>query len=138
MSLNKNIHDKKYSDINHNENLVFFQTSAWLNKQENILNIPIHGWVYKPQNSYVRKHAFLKVLKSKYGLIPKEEEKKNVNERVNLLIADNERGREIIIKLDDAIYSLPKSSPNGHFETVLKIPVSVVNEKKCCSVSGNC
>ncbi len=130
ISSDQNGHSKEYSEVNQDEHLVFFRTSAWLDEQEEIIHIPIHGWIYKQQDSQVRKSAFLKILKSTYDLAPTKKDEKNISERVNLLIADNKRGRRIIIKLGDSVYSLPKSSPNGHFETVLQVPVSKLDLKE--------
>ena len=84
--------------------------------------MPIHGWVYEPQKSRYRKSAFAQVLASKYNLVVSSDNQDNFDTRVNLLIADNERGKAITITIGEHHYTLPVSLANGHFETVLVIP----------------
>ncbi len=117
----------RYSNIKSDENVVFFLTHASLNEESQAWRIPIHGWIYEPQNSRFRKEAFVKILKEKYGLETTPESEPRFNRLVNLLISDNERGKKIIIKLGEKIYSLPESEPNGHFKTILNIPVTELN-----------
>ena len=45
---------------------------------------------------------------------------------MNLLIADNERGKTIVISLAGADHELPESAENGHFQAVLQLPVATV------------
>lgn len=113
----------KFSGVKGNEHLVFFRTTAWLNEKNQVWHIPIHGWVYKPQDSSSRKFIFAEVLHKKYGLQVKEETKENFSERVNLIIADNKRGRSITISLGGNMYPLTESSPNGHFKHTIEVPV---------------
>jgi Phosphatidate phosphatase APP1, catalytic domain len=117
----------KYSPIKKDEHVVFFRTSAFLDVKNDRWQIPIHGWIYEPENSQVRKSIFAKVLSSKYDLSPTAETQANFDSRVNLFLADNERGKSIIIDIAGEHYRLPKSNPNGHFSAELSIPVAVVN-----------
>jgi len=84
--------------------------------------VPIHGWVYQPQNSSVRKKAFTTVLKKSYGLETTLATEANLSERVNLLISDNKRGKRVVIELAGQRYTLPESAANGHINALLKIP----------------
>ncbi len=110
-----------YSNIKTDETIVFFRTSAWLDESKNIWHVPIHGWVYEPQNSQVRKAAFSKLLQKKYNLSVSEENQEIFDRRVNLLLADNERNKKVIVKLGEKLYLMPSSEANGHFTTILEI-----------------
>jgi len=118
-----------YSHVRANEHLVFFRTSAWLSENGEAWHVPIHAWIYKPQQSYARKHAFLTLLKKKYGLVASDKNSKSIDDRVNLLLADNKRGRRVVITLGDTEYLLPKSKKNGHIEAVLTLPVASVTAR---------
>ena len=113
-----------FSQIAQDEHLVFFRTSGWLDEANQDWHLPIHGWVYERQDSTVRKAVFEKVLREKFDLTVDEDNEANFSERLNLLIADNERGKNIVIELAGRVYELPESSENGHFEMILRVPVA--------------
>jgi len=117
-----------YSDIRSDETVVFFRTTAWLDEQNQEWHVPIHGWIYEPEDSTVRTKIFSSVLKNKYDLAPSAETDANFSRRLNLLIADNERGKRIVVSVAGSNYVLPESSPNGHFEKTLTIPVADIEE----------
>ena len=109
------------SRLNNDDFLVFFRTSAWLDADTNYWHLPIHGWIYEPQNSQFRKAALAKVLQEKYGLKADARTEANFDRRVNLMIADNERGKQAVIRIGNRVHALPASAPNGHFEAVITL-----------------
>lgn len=111
----------EFSDIKHDNQLVFFRTSAWLDEDRMEWNIPIHAWIYISENSSVRKSAFKKLLRSRYDLETDEQSEGNLSRRFNLLLSDNKRGRVLVISLAGKRYTLPRSKANGHISTVLRI-----------------
>ncbi len=113
--------NRPVSDLEQDETLVFFNTAGWFNSQSNTWHLPIHGWVYEPQDSTVRKAAFRKILDSEFDLIVDQTAESNFSSRFNLLIADNERGKEIVVRLADRDFALPKSEENGHFRDTLTL-----------------
>lgn len=82
------------SNIKADETVVFFRTSAWQDNKSGDWHIPIHGWIYEPQHSTERKQVFAAVLKEKYGLTLDKQSEKYFDSRLNLIIADNERGKQ--------------------------------------------
>jgi hypothetical protein len=114
--------DAPGSSLKADEHVVFFRTAGWLDEASQTWHLPIHGWVYEPQDSTVRKALFATILEEKFDLTVDEHNEANFSERLNLLIADNERGKKIVIKLAGNVYELPESSENGHFETILQVP----------------
>lgn len=118
--------ETRSSDIKSDEHVVFFRTSGWLNEATQEWHIPIHGWIYEPEDSTVRKTIFETVLEEQFDLSPTEKTEANFVRRLNLLIADNERGKELTVNIAGRDYLLPASAENGHFETTLKIPESDV------------
>ncbi len=112
-----------YSNIAADETVVFFRTAAWLDEAKQMWHVPVHGWIYEPQDSAVRKAFFTAVLESEFNLAPDDETEDNYTSRLNLLIADSERGKQIVVNLAGRSHVLPPSAENGHFETTLVIPV---------------
>jgi hypothetical protein len=114
------------SDVKNDEALVFFNTSAWLNKQTDQWHIPIHGWIYEPEESIVRKALITESLKTVYGLTTNHHSQSIFDQRINLFLADNERSKSIIIRFAKHTYALPASEPNGHFKTILLVDANIV------------
>ena len=115
------------SNIKDDETVVFFRTDATYDPADDTWKVPVHGWIYEPENSFFRASLFEKVVEEKFNLEVDDENRQYFSERVNLLIADNERGKRIVIELAGQHYRLPASKPNGHFSTVLRIPAEKVN-----------
>jgi hypothetical protein len=109
------------SDIAVDETVVFFRTSGWLDEVNQQWHLPVHGWIYEPQESVVRLAAFEKLLDEKYGLVVNAETQDNFARRLNLIIADSERGKTIVIKLAGKKHTLPASAEDGHFESTIVI-----------------
>ncbi len=109
------------SDIKPDETVVFFRTSGWLDEANQEWHLPVHGWIYEPQENVARKAAFEKIMVEKFDLAVSEETQHNFSRRFNLLIADNERGKTIIVNIAGSNHKLPVSAENGHFEMAVVI-----------------
>lgn len=116
------------SNLKTDETLVFFRTAAWQDEHKPVWHIPIHGWVYEPEDSLFRKAAIARVLRQKYDLQTDAATQTNFDQRVNLLIADNERNKKIVIRLADKNYKLAASRENGHFQDVITLPLATVEK----------
>jgi hypothetical protein len=117
---------EKVSNLKYDEHITFFNTAAWLDKDNAYWHIPIHAWIYEPQNSVVRNGAIASLLNSGYGLTVTPGNERNFRQRTNLLIADNERGKTLVIRIAGQDITLPVSAANGKTYTILKLPVEVV------------
>ena len=116
--------DRDTSAVAKDEFIEFFRTSAWFDQDQKLWIIPIHGWIYEPQSSRARKTVFARSLEQKYGLQLSPATEQNFAQRVNLLLADNERGKGISVSIADDQFSLRHSEANGHFQTFLTLPSS--------------
>lgn len=117
-----------YSEIASDEVVVFFRTTAWLNDDADTWHIPIHGWIYEPQDSRSRKALFAAILESEFDLVPSKATEANFTRRLNLLIADNERDKHIVVSIAGEQHTLSASDVNGQFESTLLIPVATIQE----------
>jgi hypothetical protein len=106
----------------------FFRTAAVFNPQSETWRVPIHAWVYEPQKSRFRKAVFSWALNAKYQLRVGEEHFPHYDRRLNLLIADNERGKTPVIEIAGQRYALPPSAGNGHIRAEFSLPNSTVQE----------
>ncbi|HNP63392.1 MAG TPA: DUF2183 domain-containing protein [Woeseiaceae bacterium] len=120
--------DPRYSQITDGEVVEFFRTSASFDEAEQAWHIPVHGWVYQPEDSTVRKALFASIMKNEFGLVPSNETEANFTRRINLMIADNERDRHIVISMAGQTFVLPESAPNGHFAMTITLSASAVEK----------
>ncbi|MGI9270723.1 MAG: phosphatidate phosphatase App1 family protein [Woeseiaceae bacterium] len=120
--------ESAYSDIADDEVIVFFRTAAWLDEDDNNWHVPIHGWIYEPEDSTTRKALFAELVESEFDLAPSAKTEANFSRRFNLLIADNERNKQIVIDIAGEKHSLPPSAENGHFESTFVISQAEVAE----------
>ncbi len=86
--------------------------------------VPLHAWVYVPQNSHLRRGAIAELLKRRYGLDVTSASAPYFDTRVNLLLADNKGGRTIVVDVAGVRVTLPPTAANGHTRTLVRIPVS--------------
>lgn len=124
----KYFRSKENSLILKEDNLIFFRTSGYWVEQENVWRIPIHGWVYSPEDSKVRKSVFARFIKRKYGISLLSDAVDNFSQRVNLFVADNKRAKQVEIELLGKRYHLPKSKANGHIVFEIDIQPSNLEE----------
>ncbi|MCP4983674.1 MAG: DUF2183 domain-containing protein [Gammaproteobacteria bacterium] len=115
------------SNLKYDEHITFFNTTAWLDREGGHWRVPIHAWIYEPEDSLLRIGAFAMLLESQYGLSVTVQNEANFRRRSNLLIADNERGKTLIIRFAGQDVTLPASAENGHVVSILKIPAEVVS-----------
>jgi phosphatidate phosphatase APP1 len=118
------------SEVKKDETLVFFNTSAWLNQQTDQWHIPIHGWIYEPEDSVFRKGVISDSLETIYGLTTNNNSQIIFDQRINLFLADNESNKSIVIRFANHTYALPASESNGHFETILLVDAKIIASAK--------
>ncbi len=112
------------TDIEPDEHLVFFNTSAWLDESGEYWHIPVHGWIYEPEDSAVRRTVFETVLEQEFDLDVDETNEHIFSRRLNLMIADNERDKNVVVDIAGRQFVMPPSAENGQFATTLQIPVT--------------
>ena len=117
---------ENYSGVKKDEHITFISTTGWLDTDKSQWHIPIHAWIYEPQNSEVRKSVIASLFASMYDLKITPENEENFNQRTNLMIADNERGKVLVIRIAGQDITLPASKENGHVFTILKLSADVV------------
>lgn len=109
------------SDIKRDETVVFFNTSGWLDRANEEWHLPVHGWIHEQEDSQARKVAVEKILQKSFDLSVTPQTNDNFSRRLNLLLADNERGKRIVVNIAGGIYELPESTENGQFEKTIVI-----------------
>ena len=104
------------------ERIEFFTTSGELSADGKTWTLPIHGRVYLPVRSTVRKAVIAQVLKTGFGVEPAREDKLRFEDRIDQLLGDNKAGRQVVIRLANRTLALPLSGTDGHFAGSFEIP----------------
>jgi hypothetical protein len=102
---------------------VVFDTAA-AQGADGAWRIPLHAWTYRPQDSRVRKAAIAALFKTRYGLTIDEEARPLFDRRVNLLLADNARGKQPSVMVGGRSVLMPATSANGHTRLDVFLPAS--------------
>ena len=114
------------STLKARENRVLVPAAASLAAGGQVWIIPVHAWVYVPQSSRIRRAGIAALLKTQHGLEVKRAVEPYFDARINLLLADNKRGRRIVVAIAGIQTMLPPTDPNGHVAADVRLPVSLV------------
>jgi phosphatidate phosphatase APP1 len=114
------------SDLALNETAVVFPPSAASDRSDDKWRIPVHVWVYRPQASRARKAAIAALLARTYGLGLTPETEPHFDKRINLLLADNIRGRRIVVEIGGQRFALPPTSAAGHARATVLLPRAAI------------
>lgn len=113
------------SEIKSDERVLFFPTAARLADDGRSWQVPIHGWIFEPEsNSLLRKAAIL-TLRKALDLDEKQTKSEIFQERIAAFLVDNERGKQLSIRVGSRLYTLPQSEPGGHFEGSIAVPKDI-------------
>ncbi len=118
-----------HSELAEDEEATLFNAAGFLDSSGARWRVPMQGWVYEPEDSRVRKRLIEALLERSYGLEVTPASRTNFDRRVNALLADNERGKRIVVELDGRRFRLPASEPNGHFRDVVELAAEGLTER---------
>mmetsp|Transcript_42048 Transcript_42048/g.127522 ORF Transcript_42048/g.127522 Transcript_42048/m.127522 type:complete len:432 (-) Transcript_42048:895-2190(-) len=90
--------------------------------------VPIHGWIFEPEERSLRRRAFVSLLRSSFQLDKGDEASEILARRIRPFLVDNERGKKLSIKIGGRVHQLPRSKANGHFRAVLRVDDSDLSE----------
>lgn len=100
------------SQIKSDEQVVFFPTAARWSKATNQWIVPIHGWIFEPEENDRLRNIGLNRLRKALMLEENHDGTKIFEQRARLFLVDNERRKRLSIKLGIAEFSLDRSAAN--------------------------
>ena len=112
------------SNLRSGERLLLLPAAAHQSSDGRHWIVPVHAWVYQPQDSRVRRRLIAAILQARYDLGVTPASAAFFDPRVNLLLADNKRGRTIVVDVAGTRATLPPTKPNGHTLANVRIPVT--------------
>lgn len=115
------------SNIGPRDEVVVIDTAARLDAAGTHWIVPLHAWVYEPEQSRVRMAIVEKIIAPALGVAIPESKQAKFRERLNLLLADNQGGRRVVVSIAGKTYTLARTKGNGHAESEVRIPRSQVD-----------
>ncbi len=113
---------KNVETLKKDEVVLFFPTYASFDAQQNMWEVPIHGWVYEPEQDDIHRQLLVHALTEALDLDEDDAEEDIFARRARLFLVDNERGKRFSIRLGDDVHELDPSDANGHFRSILRLP----------------
>ncbi|NQU23968.1 MAG: App1 family protein [Candidatus Nealsonbacteria bacterium] len=112
------------SDIKSDETVVFYPTYAHLDADGKTWTVPVHGVIYEPEEDSTRRGLLVEAIRATLAVDADTDEGKILQRRIRLFLVDNERGKDISIRLDGQTYEAGTSAANGHFSRTLQLPAT--------------
>ena len=112
------------SDINSDETVVFYPTCAHLSTDGKTWTVPVHGVIYEPEEDSTRRGLLVDAIRRTLAVDAESPEGEIFQQRVRLFLVDNERGKNISIRLGGQVYKAGMSGANGHFSQTLQLPAA--------------
>lgn len=109
------------TDLDTDERVEFFPTAAYRDPATGRWIVPVHGWIYEPEDDSLSRQAFIGVLRRSFGLEPESPERELFDRRVRRFLVDNERRQRIPVRVGARTVELPASAPSGHFEASFEL-----------------
>jgi hypothetical protein len=84
--------------------------------------VPVHGWVYEPEEKDRTRRALIAELRKAMGLSDAEAASAVFTRRLRLFLRDNESRKQLSVLAAATEHGLPVSGRDGHFEGLLALP----------------
>lgn len=111
------------SEIDADELVVFYPTSARYDGLGRCWLLPIHGWIFEPEEDSKVKEVAVDAMKSLLRLEPRPDEELRFRQRAWPFVVESRRNEELSVELGGRVYALQPSAANGHFHGTIRLPV---------------
>ena len=115
-------HSSAFSQIKADEHVILFPTAAYLSPDTGTWHLPIHGWIYEPEDNSMLRKLVVSRLRKHLQLKQEDKDSEFFRQRIRLFLVDNERGKRITVRIGGHEQQLPPSTADGHFLGSIKLP----------------
>lgn len=109
------------SHLKTDETVVFFRTSGWFDSAAGEWVLPIHGWIYEPEEDSTLRRMLVQGIAHAASIDPKSADYPRFERRLRLFLVDNERDKCLAIRIADGTRGLEPSAANGHFRGEVRL-----------------
>ena len=111
------------SPLKPDETVWLFPTVGALAPEGEVWRIPVHVWVCEEELDSPVRAATLTGIQVSLRLDEGTAASQIFRQRARWFIVDNERGKELVVRLGGHLHTLPPTDAAGHSQTVLPLPV---------------
>lgn len=115
-----------YSNIKSDEQVVLFNTDAYLDETRENWHIPIHAWVYENDFDWPQKQLFHKSVHALYGISLDKSNRDIFHQRTSFFTADNERNKRLVVTIGQHSYLINATGANGHSRDEIIVPAGTI------------
>ena len=105
--------------ISRDEEVIAYPTYAYRESGQWV--VPIHGVIHERESNSVRRRLMLSQLEKAIPVEKGSEDERRLRSRLQLFVADNERGKKLSVTLGGKTHALSQSGADGVFKTVFKL-----------------
>jgi len=124
------------SQIRASDDVVFYPTYARQSDDGSHWHVRVHGLIFEPERSSLKRTALFSLLRRMLGLLPEQAETVTFRERARPFLVGNLSGRTIHIRLGEQVYEAGTSTANGHFSATLELPSDEVKKLQVVGPGG--
>jgi hypothetical protein len=106
------------------EVVVLFPTAAHQDPDGSTWVVPVHGWIYEPEEDSILRGALLDLLADHLDLDEATLASATFRDRAAAFLVDSERSKELGVQVGETTQVLPASDPGGHCFGELRVPVA--------------
>jgi phosphatidate phosphatase APP1 len=116
------------SQLKLDENVILFPTAAALQPDGKAWTIPVHGWIFEPEQTDLLRRITLRQLRRALQLESEQAASDTFNQRARAFLVDNERGKTLSVRIAGQTHSLGPSDVGGHFSGTIVVDAETVAE----------
>jgi len=109
------------SDLKADEEIIFFPTAAYLDIKSDNWVVPVHGWVFEPEEDSIWRSVLVDELLGWLELGQQSKSSDIFRRRARMFLVDNERGKVFNFRSASRLFSTLPSGPEGHFGQTVEI-----------------
>lgn len=110
------------SPVRADETVVLFPTAAHFDAEQDAWVGEIHGWIHEPETDSDWRNEVVESLAEAADLDHIEWDRELLRDRVLPFLADNERGKQLDVRIAGQTIHCDDSAPNGHFFGRFTVP----------------
>jgi hypothetical protein len=103
------------SSIKTDEEVIFFPTIGHLDEDSKAWIVPVHGWIFEPEEASVWRAALVEELLEHLELEPEASDDERFRRCARMFLVNNERGKAMQIRIAGRTSILRRSDSNVHF-----------------------
>ena len=118
----------KSSKVRDDERIIFFPTAAHQSDDGVNWIVPIHGWIFEPEEKDIARRLVEAGLTEALDIDDQPPAKQRIfHQRIRNFLVDNESGKRIAISIGTRRFVLENSHKDGHFQGEIELSVGEVS-----------